>query len=440
MKRKLLRQIANEWRSNFWLVIELMIVSVAVWYMVTDIYMTYKVAHLPNGYNTENTYIMYRNRTPEASDILADLDSVARIETEIAQIQMLHKTVADMPGVIALGIGRNNMPYNYNFEGIGLTPFGCDSLKIMSNARYASPEMAEVMEWTPLAGASSTEDLKAVLERGEVIITRTSGYGISRVVTADELDKATPGVADGGHLKESAYLIGKTISGNENYTVGAVVEDMRRGKYEPAYYGSYVFPVRPESPEITDFNEIIVRIDPGRRSEFVKAFNDAVTADRLSLPLCYIAEMQYVDDIAKTHHAEVDISNRNYTIVIIFLMVSIFLGMMGTFGARTVKRRSEIAVRISAGASRADIFRRLIGEGAVLVVMATIPAAIIDWAIGWYVEMMPQSLGGLFSPWEFLLLCIAVSFCLIMLMTIAGIWFPARRAMALDPAVALNDQ
>ncbi len=440
MKRKLLRQIANEWRANFWLVIELMIVSVAVWYLVTDIYIAYKVAHLPNGYKTDNTYVMYWNWTPDAGEILADLDSTTVTETKISQVRLLLKTIEDMPGAMTVAVGQNMMPYSYNFYGQGVTPGDMDSIRIFGNTRFASPEMAEVMNWKPLAGASTIEELKAVLERGEAILTRTSGRGLAYYIDADELAEATKGVEDEGNLKESAYLIGKTIGDDDSFIVGAVVEDMRRGKYETANSGSFILPIRRDGSDVINYNEIIVRVDPQRRNDFVKAFNDAVTADRLSLPLCYIAEMKYQDDIARIHHSEVDTQTRNNTIIIFFLMVSIFLGMMGTFGARTIKRRSEIAVRISTGATRADIFRRLIGEGALLTVMATIPAVVIDWAIGWYVIDLPSSLGSVFSPWEFLIVCAAISFCLLLMMTIAGIWFPARRAMAIDPAVALRDQ
>ena len=38
MNKKLLTQIKNEWRSNLWLVTELLLVSVVMWYIVDYMY------------------------------------------------------------------------------------------------------------------------------------------------------------------------------------------------------------------------------------------------------------------------------------------------------------------------------------------------------------------------------------------------------------------
>lgn len=38
MTKKLLTQIKNEWLSNLWLVLELLVVSVVMWYVVDYLY------------------------------------------------------------------------------------------------------------------------------------------------------------------------------------------------------------------------------------------------------------------------------------------------------------------------------------------------------------------------------------------------------------------
>lgn len=431
MKRKLLRQITNEWRSNIWLCIELMIVSVAIWYMAVNIYLVYRVANLPNGYHTENTYVIYMRSTPERRDIIDSTDSIQRPKTIVSAIEHILHTIEEMPGVEYVAYGANNMPYNYNFSGWNFQPVDADSINIFGHGRFATPEMAYVMGWTPLAGASTPEELSEVLKRGEMIISRSIGRPM--------LD---PDDITGDPLEGAKALIGRRM-GSPNwytYTVGAVVEDMRRGYYEPASHGTFIMPMQRNRLDLTSGNEIMVRVEPGRRNEFVRAFDEALTADRLSTPLYYVAEMEYQDDIAAVHHASQDIENRNYAVIIIFLLTSIFLGLMGTFWFRTSRRTAEIAVRMTAGATRGDIFRRLIGEGLLLVVGASIPAAILDWAIGWYVEDLPGSLGGLFNPWEILSSGFVIAAVLVTVMTVAGIWIPARRAMAIDPARALHDE
>lgn len=432
MKRKLLRQTLNEWRSNLWLIIELMIVSVAVWYMAEQLYLAYLVRNLPNGYETENVYITETHWTPTYNDVLQQYDSIGKIEARIANKEIILKAIEDMPGVEAVAAGNNNMPYNFNFSGQGMKLRDNDTLRFYGNTREATPEMAEVMHWKPLAGATSREELKAIVERGEMIISRSVG----RVLIED-----TEGLPDG--LEGAKQLVGKVLYSpwnDKSYTVGAVVEDMRRGVYETANYGTLIMPLQRRSIGVTNTSEIIIRVDPSRRADFERAFNEALTADRLSTPLYYLTELSYMDDIARAHHASVNTENRNYTIIILFLLVSIFLGLMGTFWFRTQKRTSEIAIRMSAGARRGDIFRRLLGEGAILVVLATIPAAVIDWVVAWYLLGYPDQIGLIFNAWSYLAVGIVVTFILILLMTLAGIWLPARRAMAIDPATALHNE
>ena len=47
MNKKLLTQIKNEWRSNLWLVTELLLVSVVMWYIVDYMYVKAAVYYEP---------------------------------------------------------------------------------------------------------------------------------------------------------------------------------------------------------------------------------------------------------------------------------------------------------------------------------------------------------------------------------------------------------
>ena len=38
MEKKLLKQMKNEWRSNLWLALELLVVSVVMWYIIDLLY------------------------------------------------------------------------------------------------------------------------------------------------------------------------------------------------------------------------------------------------------------------------------------------------------------------------------------------------------------------------------------------------------------------
>lgn len=53
MNKKLLTQIKNEWRSNLWLVTELLLVSVVMWYIVDYMYVKAAVYYEPRGFDIE---------------------------------------------------------------------------------------------------------------------------------------------------------------------------------------------------------------------------------------------------------------------------------------------------------------------------------------------------------------------------------------------------
>ena len=58
MTKKLLTQIKNEWLSNLWLVLELLVVSVVMWYVVDYLYTRAATYLEPRGFNI-GTFIKY---------------------------------------------------------------------------------------------------------------------------------------------------------------------------------------------------------------------------------------------------------------------------------------------------------------------------------------------------------------------------------------------
>lgn len=56
MKRKLLRQIANEWRTNVWLAVELLIVSAVMWWLTDQLWVKYATYHEPLGFDISHCY------------------------------------------------------------------------------------------------------------------------------------------------------------------------------------------------------------------------------------------------------------------------------------------------------------------------------------------------------------------------------------------------
>ena len=120
-----------------------------------------------------------------------------------------------------------------------------------------------------------------------------------------------------------------------------------------------------------------------------------------------------------------------------FLLMNIFLGVIGTFWFRTQQRRKEVALRMAMGSSRRAIFSRLMGEGILLLTLAALPGIVVAFNIGMAELIDTEKLA--FTTGR-LVTALAATWVLMVLMIVAGIWYPARKAMQVQPAEALHDE
>jgi putative ABC transport system permease protein len=108
------------------------------------------------------------------------------------------------------------------------------------------------------------------------------------------------------------------------------------------------------------------------------------------------------------------------------------IGVYGVTSHAAAERTREIGIRMALGAKRTDVFRMLFGEmmrvvsiGIVFGLGAIIPAAQLIRATIWGVKPSdPLSIG--------------FAICLIILIAGIAAFLPARRAMKVDPIVALR--
>ena len=68
MMKKLFTQLRNEWRGNFFLALELLVVFVVLWYIVDWCCVTARVYFAPMGFDTRHCYCLMVNRlTPNSA-------------------------------------------------------------------------------------------------------------------------------------------------------------------------------------------------------------------------------------------------------------------------------------------------------------------------------------------------------------------------------------
>ena len=117
MKRKLTTQIKNEWRSNLWLALELMIVSVVIWWIVDAMYVRLWIYNQPLGFEYDHCYDVHFEELNEKSEgYIPDRTNEERINDRYQLIERL----AARPEIEAVGMGVNAVLYNGSNNGIGL--------------------------------------------------------------------------------------------------------------------------------------------------------------------------------------------------------------------------------------------------------------------------------------------------------------------------------
>lgn len=199
-----------------------------------------------------------------------------------------------------------------------------------------------------------------------------------------------------------------------------------------------LYPLPENNPlALAEGSYINIRLRPGCDKSFLESF----AADRESKyrrANTYISDIKSYDQLDRitNHHATV--TNRKYIACMVFMLACVFLGLFGTFWFRTRQRVSEIAIRKVNGASNRSIFARLMTEGILLLLIVTPLAILGDWLICRN-ELSEYFNGAYFETWRFIA-TVAATFALLALMIVVSIWYPARKAMKINPAIALKDE
>jgi putative ABC transport system permease protein len=122
-------------------------------------------------------------------------------------------------------------------------------------------------------------------------------------------------------------------------------------------------------------------------------------------------------------------------LIAVFALTALFLAALGVYGVISClvsERTHEIGLRLALGADRADVMRMVMRQGARLAIagalVGLIGAAIVSHSLA-------SVLIGV-SPNDPLTYALATA--LLTLVALAGSYLPARRAIRVDPMVALS--
>ncbi len=435
----LLRQIRNERRANLWLAVELLVVFAVMWYLVDWTYVTVRTYLQPMGFDTEHCYELSFNRlTPQAEGYRPDDDAEADMRNLLEIVERLRHR----PGVEYVAVSQNSIPY---IDGSNSFNLRIDSVLTHAMLRWGQPDYFRMFRVQGVAvqtadgrkvSTTSPDSLAEVLHRSDRNVIVSRNY-----VSATRYAKM--GYADA--LPLLGYECDYTQSdGTYTFKIAGICEPMRWSHFETTeQWGGPIVGYELRDPDIINLGnplyvQVSLRLTPeaDMGADFMEKLLD--DADRLyTLGNVFLLDVQPFTALQRMLEMDDVNEARTQLCVIGFLMLNIFLGVIGTFWFRTQHRRSEIALRMAFGSTRRGVFRRLMDEGLLLLTLAAVPAAVIAFNVGLAelvdVERMP------FDVARFLW-ALAMTWVLMALMIVLGIWYPARQAMRVQPAEALYDE
>ena len=412
MTKKLLTQIKNEWLSNLWLALELLVVSVVMWYVVDYLYTRAATYLEPRGFNIEHCYLIELGElTPKSPDYTPNK---TRDDTH-ADITELLERLRRRPEVEAVSLSQNSYPYNGS-NSSGEVRYDTLQSPGWTIRRMVTPDFVRVFRYQGTRG-ETPEQLAEMLERGEFLASDNLYRKYDRKLTE--------------FVGKRFQLFGDTT---KTYQLGAALQNVRYHDYDQAR-SSYCFLVK-QSFYYVDL-ELCVRVREGQDNDFITKLKED-SESQFRIGNLFISEIRSFHDIRRNFQQAWTNDIRNYVMGMGFLLLNIFLGLLGTFWFRTQQRRSEIALHKAHGATDGAIFRRLLSEGLLLLAVVTPIALVIDWNLA-HMELNSWR-NGTTLEWDRLLLCAGISFVLMALMIAIGIGIPARKAMKVQPAEALHDE
>jgi ABC-type antimicrobial peptide transport system permease subunit len=107
-------------------------------------------------------------------------------------------------------------------------------------------------------------------------------------------------------------------------------------------------------------------------------------------------------------------------------------GVYGTMAYSVSRRTREIGIRMALGASSAQVLAAVLGRTGLLIAFATALGLGLALASGRFVSMILYGVGAR-DPGTF-----ALAIALITVVALVASWVPARRAISVDPAIALR--
>lgn len=424
MIKHILKLIWSQFRSNTWVLAELLVVFVVLWFMTDYFLMQGVLMHRPVGYKLDNVY--------QAVVSLRSSDNPSFIEYEegseepMRNLERIVERIRQHPDVEVVGLSYYSLPYTHSNIGNGVWR---DSTRLNIRYMLVSPDYFRVFGIGSISGGSP-EELGAKLPG----MKNTTDIVISA------------GIAE--------TLFGRTdVIGSELYSGGdsvprhivAVTEPVRNDEYSIGHrhvaFGLFSLPELAGEEEMVEEDltnvQITFRTRPGIASadyagKFLREMKRQLMAGNLWVSDIRSYQKVRADYLANSPETG---SRKLFSALGAFFLVNVFLAVIGTFWFRVRRRRSELGLRMAVGSSRSGIQGLMIGEGLLLLTLAMLPALLVCLNLVWMDVLSTTVMAA--GVGRFLTVSL-LTWSVLAFVIFLATWYPSRKASRLEPAEALH--
>jgi len=377
------------------------------------------IVRQPLGFNIDQTYrIDMAEKTIESDNYIFPENKTT---TTGEDLLVAMERIRQNPDIESVSISIASQPYaatHYGNQVVYRRLFSTDTVGLTAQEYWVTPDFFNVFKIH--SAQQNNRNLSESLNTQSIILTKDT----------EEL------------LMEGESSIGKSVQIGKDgyfYQVGAVCQPVRWTEYmksRPSFYTLLA-----ESDIVTTINpdnlgdvELCVRVKPDKDIHFIDRFMSDMTK-QLLIGNLYLTDIRPTSIIRRAVVAPAEGEIRTHSILLLFLLVNIFLGVSGTFWFRTQQRRGEMGLRMSVGSTRLGLYQLLVLEGLAILTISIIPAILINLNIG-LAELV--NLDWLdFTVLRFLA-GITATYLIMAGFIFSGIWYPAYRTTKIKPAEALH--
>lgn len=413
MIRHIFKIIWTERRVNFWILLELTIAFGILWFCAHFlIHMASRLIE-PAGFDISHTYHIIIGNSE--SELPYEESESEEEEGDNEAAWTILDRIKSHSAIEYASLSLASAPYSGSYWGGECM---VDTLSQSAQFKYITPEFFDVFKIKALSGRLFNE-MDQPYENKVIISAGTDNLF-------------------GGRPPEQVSTITQGKDNPETSTVVGVAERTKHIEYEDYQTSLYRVLGRNDEHVSTDPYdwELSVRVKPEADKNFIAGFVDDME-NLLEIPPYYLASVIPVTARREEYmeFGDTDEFNSVYALSA-FLIINIFLCVIGTFWFRIQSRRSDIGLRMALGASRRSVLWLFLGEALFLLLLASIIAIIIDANIGYM--LMGQNDGE--SVALRYLLNYGVTLLFLSIVVILSVWYPAKKAAGTQPVEALREE